>query len=390
MNKINLVNHKFSILLFLIVAITSCSDKKQGQAPIPEISVVNVLQKDVPVYEEFVAEVYGEKDIPIRARVEGLIEGLHFDEGFEVKKGQLLYTIDPLPLLARVNTQKSKVAEAQTMLAKAKSDLDRYKPLAEINAVSQSDLDAKQAQYDAAISSLEAAQSNLESSQIELGYTKIYSPINGIIGKTEAKVGDFVGREPNPVILNVVSLTSSVRVNFFITESEYLQMFREVIERSKANGRKPGENKGDDKNNLELILSDRSVYEHKGNVDFIDRGVDATTGTLLVQANFPNPEFILRPGLFAKVKIELEVLNDAILVPQRCVTELQGKYSVYVVNDNIIEARQIVTGPKIDDYIVISEGLKPTDKIVIDALQKVQSGMEVSPSTIEFKSKTTL
>ncbi|HRX11572.1 MAG TPA: efflux RND transporter periplasmic adaptor subunit, partial [Draconibacterium sp.] len=137
--------------------------------PVQQINVVNVIQKDVPVYKEFVGEIFGEKDIPIRARVEGLVEGVHFDEGFRVKKGQLLYTIDPKPQEARVNAQESKVAEAETMLAKAKSDLDRYKPLAEINAVSKSDLDAKQAQYDAALSSLEAAKSNRESTKIELG-----------------------------------------------------------------------------------------------------------------------------------------------------------------------------------------------------------------------------
>lgn len=379
---------KLTAFIGLTAILLGCSEKKQAMAPTPEITVVEVLQKDVPVYREFVAEVYGEKDIPIRARVEGFLEGLHFNEGFEVRKGQLLYTIDPKPLEAKVNTQKSKVAEAQTHLAKAKSDLDRYKPLAEKNAVAQSDLDAKQAQYDAAISSLEAAKSNLKSAEIELGYTKLYSPINGIIGKTEAKVGDFVGREPNPVILNVVSETSTVKVQFFITESEYLQLFREFTKRNPGAIEKPAEKK-QYRNNLELILSDGSIYGHKGNVEFIDRGVDATTGTLMVQAKFPNPEFFLRPGLFAKVKIEMVVLNNAILIPLRCVTELQGEYSVYAVNDNIIEARQIEIGPKIDDYIVVTEGLKSTDKIVIDALQKVQSGMEVSPNVIEFKSQTT-
>jgi len=161
MNKINSISLKFSVMLFLYLAIVGCSGQKQGPVPLQEITVVQVTQKDVPVYKEFVAEVFGEKDIAIRARVEGSLEGLHFDEGFQVKMGQLLYTIDPKPLEAKVNAQRSKVAEEATMLAKAKSDLDRYKPLAEMNAVAKSDLDAKQAQYDAAISSLEAAKSNL-------------------------------------------------------------------------------------------------------------------------------------------------------------------------------------------------------------------------------------
>ncbi len=374
----------YALLFFLLLA---CGSDKQVKAPVPEIPVVEVLQEDVPIYKEFVGEVFGEKDIPIRARVEGFLEGIHFEEGFKVRKGQLLYTIDPEPFEARVNTQRSKVAEAQTMLAKAKSDLDRYKPLAEKNAVSQSDLDASQAQYDAALSSVEAAKSNLRSAQIELGYTKLYSPLNGIIGKTQAKVGDFVGREPNPVILNVVSKTNEVKVIFFLTESEYLEVFRERTRRQKNTSKETVERR--EGGALELILSDGSQYDHRGTVDFIDRGIDATTGSILVQGNFPNPEFILRPGLFAKVKVEMEVKEGALLVPQRCVMELQGQHSVYVVNDsNIVEARQIVTGQRIDDLWLVSEGLSSDDKIVIDALQKVRTGLVVSPSLIEFESQT--
>ncbi len=381
-------NQSFNKLLQLIIIVliaTSCNQKQQ-KVPVPEIPIVEVIQKDIPVYKEFVGEVYGEKDIPIRARVEGFLEGIYFEEGFVVTKGQLLYTIDPNPLEARVNAQQSKVAEAETMLAKAKSDLERYKPLAEKNAVSKSDLDAAQAQYDAAISSVEAAKSNLKSAEIELGYTRIYSPINGIIGKTKAKVGDFVGREPNPVILNVVSETNNVKVNFFLTESEYLDIMRE-FQRSRKDGE--GRDTRRNKETLELILADGSTYDHMGTIDFIDRGIDATTGSLLVQGNFPNPDFILRPGLYAKVKVEMEVLTGALLVPQRCVIELQGQHSVFVVNDsNKVEARQILTGERLIDYWLVTEGLKANEKIVIDALQKVQSGMLVSPVLIKFQSQS--
>lgn len=393
LNAVRLKSRTSSILWIFLVSLVllSCKNKVQQETQIQEIPVVTVLQKDVPIYEEFVGQVYGEKDIPIRARVEGLLEGIHFKEGLGVAKGQLLYTIDPKPLEAKVNTQRSKVAEAQTMLVKAKSDLARYKPLAEINAVSQSDLDAAQAEYDATISSLEAAKSNLESAQIELGYTKIYSPINGVIGKTIAKVGDFVGREPNPVILNTVSQINNVKVQFFLTESEYLTIIREVNVSRKKSGTKDGERlEIRKKDNLELILSDGSLYDYKGSIDFVDRGVDATTGSMLVQGNFPNPNSVLRPGLYSKVKIEMEVLEGALLVPQRCLMELQGQYSVYVVSDsNMVEARQVVVGEKLDDYMVISEGLMPNEKIVIDALQKVRTGMQVSPSLIEFESKST-
>lgn len=373
-------------VLWVSLTLLSCKEKKAIEIPPPEIPVVKVLQQDVPISKEFVGQVYGEKDIPIRARVEGFLEGIHFQEGLPVVKGQLLYTIDPQPFEAKVNAQQSRVAEAETMLVKAKSDLDRYKPLAELNAVSQSDLDAAQAQYDAEISSVAAAKANLLSAQIELGYTRIFSPINGVIGRTQARVGDFVGREPNPVILNTVSKTDNVLVLFYLTESEYLYISREFSREVKEgihDGNKEGE-----KARLHLILSDGSVYKHIGIVDFIDRSIDATTGSILVQGTFPNPDFLLRPGLYAKIKVDVRTVKNGLLIPQRCVMELQGQYSVYVVNENnIVETRQITTGPTIDDYWLIRGGLKANEKIVIDGLQKVRSGIKIIPVTTEFKSQ---
>ena len=373
-------------VLWVSLTLISCKEKKAVEIPPPEIPVVEVLQQDVPIFKEFVGQVYGEKDIPIRARVEGFLEGIHFQEGLPVTKGQLLYTVDPLPFEAKVNAQQSQVAEAETMLVKAKSDLDRYKPLAELNAVSQSDLDAAQAQYDAEMSSVAAAKANLLSAQIELGYTSIFSPINGVIGRTQARVGDFVGREPNPVILNTVSKTDNVYVLFYLTESEYLYLSRE-LSREIRDGIQDG-NKEGEQATLKLILSDGSVYEHTGTVDFIDRSIDASTGSILIQATFPNPDFLLRPGLYAKVKVDVRTVKNGLLIPQRCVMELQGQYSVYVVNDSsIVESRQITTGPTIDDYWLITGGLKPEEKIVIDGLQKVKSGIEIIPVVTEFKSQ---
>ena len=380
----------FTFLLFFLV-IAGCTDKKQAATQAPEITVVEVIQKDVPLNREFVGEIHGNKDIPIRARVDGVLLGIHFEEGYLVNKGQLLYSIDPQQQESRVNAQKSRVAEAEIQLAKAKSDLERYKPLAEQNAVSKSDLDAKQAQYDAAVSSLDAAKANLKSTEIEYGYTKIYSPITGLIGKTQAKVGDYVGRDPNPVILNIVSEIDMVRVNFFLTETDYLQIFRRFLDRELADvSVNAKEQVNENERTIQLILSDGSVYDHKGSVDFIDRSVDPSTGTLLVECLFPNPEMILRPGLYTKVNVQMETKKDAILIPQRCVMELQGQYSVYVVNnDNVVETRQIMPGQKINDYILVDEGLKSGEKIVIDALQKVRADMMVSPAIIEFKSLNT-
>ncbi len=377
-------------IMFAAVAgtliLASCGSKKQEAPPPPEITVVEALQKDVPVYREYIGEIYGEKDIPIRARVEGFLEGLYFDEGSEVHEGQLLYSIDPRPFEEKVNAKKSEVAEAETMLAKAESDLNRYKPLAELNAVSKSDLDAAQAQYDASISSLEAARANLRSAEIELGYTNIYSPITGIIGMTEARVGDFVGREPNPVILNTVSQTENVKVRFYLTETDYLFLAREYTERveEEIEGKEPQARKP----NIELILADGSVYEHKGLADFINRSVDPSTGSILVQASFPNPGLILRPGMYARLKIVARVVDNGILIPLRCVMEMQGIKSVFIVDDsNKVVSQEITTGPPIGDYILVTGGLEAGDKVVIDALQKVRSDMVIMPRVIEFKSK---
>jgi membrane fusion protein (multidrug efflux system) len=272
----------------------------------------------------------------------------------------------------------SNVAEAETVLAKTKGDLDRIEPLAKINAVSQSDLDAAKAAYDAASASLQAAQANLRAARIELGYTQIYSPIDGIIGKTQAKVGDFVGREPNPVILNTVSQVDTILVTFFITETQYLEIARYLAK---------ADPQGDDQKepNLELILIDGSVYAHKGRPDFVDREVDTTTGAMLVQASFDNPEKLLRPGQFVRVRVKARVVKDGILIPQRCVMELQGLYNVYVVGtDNTAETREITVGPKVGSDWLIVEGLEPGEKVVYEGLQKVRDGAAVKPTAAQL------
>lgn len=353
----------------------------------PEIQVVEVIQKDVPIYNEFVGQAYGLYDIPIRARVEGFLEGIYFNEGEPVKKGQLLYAIDSQPFQAEVASQQSKVAEAKTKLVNAEKELNRYKPLAKKNAVSQSDLDAAQATYDAALASVEAAKANMRMSQINLGYTKMKSPIKGVIGKTEAKIGEFVGRDPNPVILNTVSRIDTIRVQFFITEAQYLQLARGYGAEMAEKRSNPGYS---NKVKMSLILADGGYYKYSGYLDFIDRNIDSSTGSMLVQASFPNPERLLRPGMYTKVKIPIEHVKNALLIPQRSVSELQGQYSVYIVNaENIIEAKQLKIKAKYGDYYIVKEGLTPTDKVVLEGLQKVGSGMVVVPKVTEFESQST-
>ena len=386
------LNPLILISAFFLLTI-SCENKEKKAPPPPDIKVVKVIQKETPIYKEFVGQMYGLKDIPIRARVQGFLEGIFFDEGRAVKKGQLLYTIDPQPFMADVAAKKSGLAEAKTLLVNAENELARYKPLGETNAVSQSDVDAAQATRDAAVSSVDAAEANLDLSKINLSYTRIMAPIYGVIGKTEAREGEFVGKDPNPVILNTVSRIDTMRVQFFLTEREYLTITKEVHKRldEKVVDELADEDtyKRTREYNLDLILSDGSTYDLKGQVDFINRNIDPKTGSMLVQAHFPNPRRLLRPGLYAKVRARMEIIKDALLVPQRCVTEMQGQYSVLVVkDDNTVEVKQVSVGERIGDLWLITEGLEGNESIIIDGIQKVGSGMSVNPEVIEFESQS--
>jgi len=379
---------KVSIVAFAIFSLTSCGGKKQTAPPSQKIPVVSVLQRNVPIYKEFVGQVYGEVDIPIRARVSGFLEGIHFEEGRRVKKGQLLYTIDQQPYQAKVAQEMSKLAEAKTAFVKAQNDLERIEPLAKMNAVSKSDLDAARAQYDAAKAYVDAAEASVRLSKIQLGYCFIKSPIDGVIGKTKAKVGEFVGQNPNPVILNTVSKLNDVRVEFFLSESDYLTLAQSYgYSTDSARKQKMKESKKEEER-LELILANGSVFDRKGKIDFIDRQVDPTTGSILIQASFPNPDRILRPGLFAKVRAVLYVDKHAVLVPQRCIVETQGEHSVFIIQDSIVHFTAVKVGPTVGDMWVIESGLKKGDEVVLEGVQKVKEGMKIIPEVTTFKSKS--
>ena len=374
-----------SILIALAsLSLFSCKEKTPPKVPLTSVTVTDVIQKDVPLFSEFVGQVYGLKDIPIRARVEGFLETIDFKEGRSVKKGQLLYTIDSQPFMASVATEEGKLASAKTELIRAQNDLERIRPLAEANAVSKSDLDAAIADEGGARAAVSAAAANVRLAKIEMGYCRIYSPLNGVIGKTQAREGEFVGKDPNPVILNTVSRIESVRVQFFLTESEYLKLMRAFV---KEGGESTKGKKEEDF--LELILSDGSVHSEKGKIDFIDREVDASTGSILLQASFKNPNGIVRPGQFARIRANVGIAKDAILVPQKAIKELQGKFSVTVLlKDNKVESRAVETGDKIGDYWIVTEGLEKSDKIIYEGIQKVRNGMQVDPKFKTFESQT--
>jgi len=376
-------------LLFVVISLSlifSCKDESVKVIPPQKIKVYKVTTKTVPIYEEFVGQVFGEKDIPIRARVEGFLDEIHFKEGSNIEKGKLLYVIDPDSQKEAVVAKQSMVAQANTLLIQKESDLNRIKPLAALDAVSKRELDMAQAQRDAAISSLKAANADLNIAKINLSYTRILSPIDGIIGRTLAREGEFVGKNPNPVILNTVSDISNIRVQFFLSENEYLR----IAEKYSKAQRDSTEGAKVKKITVELYLSNGDLFNQKGLLDFIDRNIDTSTGTILVQATFPNPDKIIRPGQFVRVKVKVMDLKDALLVPQKCLIELQGQYSVLIVNkENKIETVQVVTGEKIPGYTIINSGIKSGDQVILEGLQKAKPGLTVIPVVTEYKNQST-
>jgi membrane fusion protein (multidrug efflux system) len=359
----------------LLVACGKDAGEQAALAP-PEVFVTEVLVQDVPIMREWVGETRGRADIEIRARVQGFLEGIHFTEGGPVRKGQLLYTIDKSELLQEVATAEASLAAAKTELAYAQTDERRYRPLAEINAVSQRDLDSAVARREAAEAQVEAAAALLELAQINLSYADIKAPMDGVIGLTLAKVGDYVGQSPNPVVLNTVSDVDPIHVRFPVGEREYLDLARRYpsADPEEYARRRPAERVP-----LELILADGTVHPETGHALFVERSVDASTGTLTVEARFPNPNRILRPGQYGRVRAVIDQIDDARLVPQRAVQELQGQHQIWVVGqDGAVELRNVLMGRRVDQMWVVREGLEPGEHVVVEGIQRLRSGVKVN------------
>lgn len=364
-----------------VVAAAGCG-RGGGQPPAPppmKIPVVEAVQRDVPVTLELVGQTRGSRDIPIRARVQGFLEGMTFTEGGPVEEGQLLYTIDPSPFEAKVVEAQGLVAEARTQVAKARADLERIRPLAEIRAVSEQDLDGAVAAYEASRGKLQATEARLDQAEIELGYTRIYSPIDGLIGITEAKVGEFVGATPNPVILNYVSVADPIRVRFAINERDYLRFARRQAARLSS---EPAKGRGPDDNHegLELVLADGSIHPYRGEVVAFDAAINPTTGTFTIEADFPNPDSIVLAGQFARVRAVTEVLEDAVLVPRVAISELQGLFRVFVVlDDGTVKLRTVELGPVSGNLQVVESGVDPGEQVAVEGLLRLTNDAKVIP-----------
>jgi membrane fusion protein (multidrug efflux system) len=341
----------------------------RGKTPAPKeltVEVADVVQKDVPVVIEWIASTDGSVNAVIRPQVSGYLIKQNYKEGDVVRKGQVLFQIDPRLFQSALEQAQGQLAQQQARWTTAKANLARIKPLAAQNAVSQKDLDDATGQEQDTHAAVLAARAAVDKARLDLGFTRVTSLIDGVAGIAKAQIGDLVG--PSQINeLTTVSTVDPIKVYVPISEQQYLK------------AAETGKDKGG-KTVLHLILSDGSVYPHTGEFTFADRQVDPATGTIKVASLFPNPNNLLRPGQFAKVRATIATRKGALLAPQRAVTELQGTYLVAVVGPgNRIDMRPVEVAERVDSLWVITKGLKPGEKVVVEGIQKVKQGMPVVP-----------
>ena len=413
-------------LVLLALASAACQKDKEGEKkqagaapPPPAVVVTEVVQRTVPIYSEFVARTEAQDTVEIRARVAAFLEAQHFTEGAVVKKDQVLFTLDKREYEAQrqqaraqlakaeadlafaqdkatVDTARANLGVAQAQLEKTDTDVRRLKPLAEERAVPQQDYDNARANQQAARANVEARRASLDTAEVNqrtstqqaqaaieaakaaiaqaelnLSFCTIRSPIEGLVGKREVAPGNLVGRG-EATLLDTVSSINPIRAVLSISEAEYLRFTASMKKRDAKAGAAV----------LELILADGSIFPQKGRVIITDRAVDVKTGTLSLTAEFPNPEGLLRPGQFGRVRVAAETAENAILVPQRAVQEIQGAKSVLVVGaDNTVALRTIRPGESVGDLLIVRDGVQPGERVIVDGIQKARPGAKVSPST---------
>jgi membrane fusion protein (multidrug efflux system) len=363
----------------MVLSLVGCQKPQRSTTAPPEVEVMEVAQKNVPIFSEWVGTLEGFINADIQPRVTGHLISHDYREGSFVKKGTLLFQIDPRPLQIVLDQAKARLAQAMVALDKTELEVRRLTPLAQKELVSQQELDNAIHAYYANKAAAEAERAEVAQAELNLSYTKITSPIDGIAGIAEAEIGDLVGPTTR---LTTISAVDPIKVHFSVSEQEYLSYVRE-----NPDGAKRAAPEG--RLELELILADGSLYPHKGRFFLADRQVDASTGALPLQGLFPNSEGILRPGLYARVRAITKTKKGALLVPQRAVIEVQGSYQVVVVGrDQKVEIRSVKVGERIGSMWIIDEGLKPGERVVVEGILRVKAGMTVKPKPFRVKAAT--
>jgi RND family efflux transporter MFP subunit len=397
----------------LVSAACSKGTQAASAPPAPEVAVVQVEQRDVPIYNEWIGTLDGMVNADIKAQVSGYLQTQGYTEGSYVRTGQLLFQIDPRPFQAVLDQAKGQLAQATGQLAQAKAQLtqaqaqvsvaeanqvrsqldeDRYIPLMKQQAITQQDLDnatqnnlaakaqvqsakaqveTARAQIEAANASVEAAKATVETAELNLGFTHLISPIDGIAGQAQQQVGALVSPSGGPV--TTVSTVDPIKVYFTVSETEYLDFHRRYATQESVDAERK-------QLRLQLILADGTTYPQNGNFYFADRQVNQGTGAIRVAGLFPNPGNVLRPGQYGRIRTSTHTAPGALLIPQRAVTELQGAYQVAVVGSgDKIDVRTVKTGDRVGNLWIIAQGLKPGERVVAEGVQKVRPGMTVRP-----------
>jgi RND family efflux transporter MFP subunit len=342
----------------------------------PEVAVATVETRDVPMYSEWVATLDGYVNAEIRPQVSGYIIRQNYTEGSLVRKGQVLFEIDPRPFQATLDRAKGDLAQAEAQLGKSTLDVERDTPLEEARAIAKSQLDNEVQAKLGARAAVESAKAAVEQAELNLEWTKVTSLVDGIAGIAQVQIGNLVGPT---YILTSVSQVDPIKAFFPINEHEYL------FAQSKGNANSSKETIRFFGTTVELILADGSTYRQKGKVLLADRQVDPNTGTIRIVAAFPNPGNVLRPGQYGRVRVETSLKKDALLLPQSAVANLQGSYQVAVVgSDRKVSMRAVKPGATVGTMWVIDEGLKPGEQVVVEGLQQIREGTLVTPKPVRL------
>ncbi len=375
MSRLKAQYFRFALIGILLALSAGCKGKRQADISPPIFEVVKVTQKDVPIYDEQVGTMDGLVNAEIRAQVSGYLWTQDYNEGAFVKAGDLLFQIDPRPFQALLDIAKGQLSQAQAQLGKTELDVKRFTPLAEKKAISQQELDnAIQANL-AAKAAVVSAEAAVKQAQLNLDFTRVTSPIDGIAGIAVAQIGNLVG--PSSGDLTIVSTVDPIKVYFNVPEQTYISYYKNFFNEA-------GKVQQDEGMELELVLADGKVFPKKGRVAAVARHVNPDTGTIRVEALFANPGNFLRPGQFSRVRMLLETRKGAILVPQRVVNETQGAYQVGVVDsNNVVEIRHVTVGRRIGTMWVIDEGLKPDETVVAEGTDRLKDGMVITPKPSE-------
>jgi membrane fusion protein (multidrug efflux system) len=356
-----------ALLLPVAVVLTACGgsgtkDKNAAPSPPPHVVVTAVVQRDQPVSREWIGTTQGDVNADIRPKIEGYLLRRAYQEGSYVQRGQLLFEIDPRQAESQLRQAEANLEQARAGLAKADHDVQRYEPLAAQKALSQQELDNARSARASAHATVGALEAAVEQARLNMSWTRVTSPISGIAGLAKAQVGDLVNPQ---VVLTIVSTVDPIRVEYQVSEQEYLQFQNDPAMRNAQ---------------LELILADGTTFPRKGHIALSGRDVDVKTGTITTIGLFPNPHNVLRPGQYAKVRAVTAIRRGALLVPQRAVNELQGTTQIGVVDaGDTVTIKTVKTGERVGSDWIIEEGLQPSDRVIVEGFSRVKSGMKVVP-----------